>query len=121
LVRPLCKPVCSTRDFPDFHQTHYWKICFAGWGSKDYIAAAITRTVTSFSLRGVIGSEAKDPYTDEDIELACLLSPHIKCAVEISGVIGQQRVEASTLRSVLGALATPALIIEPDGVILFRN
>jgi DNA-binding CsgD family transcriptional regulator len=121
LVYPLCEPVCSTRDFPDFHQTRYWKICFAGRGLHDYIAAAITRTVTSFSSWGVIGSETRGPFTDEDIELARLLSPHIKRAVEISGVIGRQKVEAGTLRSALEALATPALIIEPDGAILFRN
>jgi DNA-binding CsgD family transcriptional regulator len=121
LVYPLCEPVCTTRDFPDFHQTRYWKMCFAGRGLYDYVAASVTRTVTTFSSWGVVGSEAKGPYTDDDLELARLLSPHIKRAVEISGVIGHQRVEAGTLRAALEALETPALIIEPDGTILFRN
>jgi len=121
LVFPLCEPLCTTRHFQDFHQSQYWKICFAGRGLYDYVTASITRTITSFSSWGVIGSEAKGPFTDEDIELARLLSPHIKRAVEISGVIGRQRVEAGTLRAALDALATPALIIEPDGTILFRN
>ncbi|MBM1170919.1 helix-turn-helix transcriptional regulator [Microvirga arabica] len=123
LTAPLCKVFCSSRDLDieAFHRSRYWQNCFAGRGLYDYVVTPITRTVTSFSTWGVVGSEAKGPYTDEEIELARLLSPHIKRAVEISGVIGQQRVEAGTLRAALEALATPALIIEPNGAILFCN
>jgi DNA-binding CsgD family transcriptional regulator len=114
---------CSSRDLDieAFHRSRYWQNCLAGRGLYDYVVTPITRTVTRFSTWGVIGSEAKGPYSDNDIELARLLSPHIKRAVEISGVIGRQKVEASTLRAALEALATPALIIEPNGAILFRN
>jgi DNA-binding CsgD family transcriptional regulator/PAS domain-containing protein len=123
LTAPLCQVFCSTRDLDieAFHHSLYWRTCYAGRGLYDYVVAPVTRTVTSFSTWGVIGSEAKGPFTDDDIKLARLLSPHIKRAVEISGVIGRQRVEAGTLRSALESLATPALIIEPDGAILFRN
>ena len=123
LTAPLCEVFCSTRnlDIEAFHRSRFWQTCYAGRGLYDYVVAPVTRTVTSFTTWGVIGSEAKGPYMDEDIELARLLSPHIKRAVEISGVIGHQRVEAGTLRAALEALATPALIIEPDGTILFRN
>jgi DNA-binding CsgD family transcriptional regulator len=121
LTAPLCEPLCTTRDYPALHQSRYWRHCFAGRGLYDYVLAPLTRTVTSFSSWGVVGNETKGPFTDEDLELARLLSPHIKRAVEISGVIEHQRVEAGTLRAALEALATPALIVEPDGTILFRN
>jgi DNA-binding CsgD family transcriptional regulator len=123
LTAPLCQVLCSTRDLDieAFHRSRYWQACFAGRGLYDYVVAPLTRTVTSVSSWGVIGSEAKGPFTDDDIELARLLSPHVKRAVKISGVIGRQRVEAGTLRAALEALATPALIIEPSGTILFRN
>jgi DNA-binding CsgD family transcriptional regulator len=123
LTMPLCQVFCSTRDLDieAFHRSRYWQACFAGRGLYDYVVSPVTRTVTSFSTWGIIGSEAKGPYTDEDIELARLLSPHIKRAVEISNVMGRQRVETGTLRAALEALATPALIIESDGAILFRN
>jgi DNA-binding CsgD family transcriptional regulator/PAS domain-containing protein len=121
LTAPLCEPLCTTRDYPDLHQSRYWRSCLAGRGLFDYVLAPLTRTVTSFSSWGVVGSEAKGPFTDQDLELARLLSPHIKRAIEISGVIGHQRVEAATLRAALDALATPALIVESDGTILFRN
>ncbi|WP_201863601.1 helix-turn-helix transcriptional regulator [Microvirga soli] len=121
LTAPLCEPLCTTRDYPELHQSRYWRICFAERGLYDYVLAPLTRTVTSFSSWGVVGSEAKGPFTDQDLELARLLSPHIKRAVQISGVIRHQRVEAGTLRAALEALATPALIIDRDGAIRFRN
>ncbi|MEZ0167490.1 helix-turn-helix transcriptional regulator [Microvirga sp. TS319] len=123
LTAPLGQVVCSTRDvdIEAFHRSRYWQACYAGRGLYDYVVTPITRTVTTFATWGVIGSEAKGAFTDEDIELARMLSPHIKRSVEISGAIGQQRIETGTLRAALEALATPALIIEPDGTILFGN
>jgi DNA-binding CsgD family transcriptional regulator/PAS domain-containing protein len=121
LTAALCEPLCTSRDYPDLHQSRYWRNCFTDRDVYDYVLAPLTRTVTSFSSWGVVGSEDKGPFTNQDLELARLLSPHIKRSVEISGVIGHQRVEAGTLRAALEALATPALIVEPDGAILFRN
>lgn len=123
LTVPLCQVFCSTRDLDieAFHRSQYWQACYAGRGYYDYVVSPVTRTVTTFATWGVVGSEAKGAYTDDDLKLARLLSPHIKRAVEISGVIGKQRVEAGTLRAALDALTTPALIIEPNGFILFRN
>jgi DNA-binding CsgD family transcriptional regulator len=121
LAAPVGQPLCTTRDFPELHQSRFWRNCFMDLDIYDYVTTPLTRTVTSFSTWGVVGSTAKGPFTDEDLELARLLSPHIKRAVEISGVIGHQRVEVGTLRAALDALTTPALIVEPDGAILFRN
>jgi DNA-binding CsgD family transcriptional regulator len=69
----------------------------------------------------VLGDKARGPFSDEDLELARLLSPHIRRSVEISGMLGNQRVEASTLKSALNALASGALILEPQGTIRFLN
>jgi len=123
LTAPLLKVFCSSRDLDieAFHRSLYWRNCYAGRGLYDYVVTPVSRSVTTFRTRGVVGSESKNAFTDDDIELARLLSPHIKRVIEISGVIGRQRVEAGTLRAALEALATPALIVEPDGTILFRN
>jgi len=123
LTAPLCQVFCSTRDLDieAFHRSRYWQACYAGRGLYDYVVTPVTRTTTSFSSWGVVGSEAKGPFRDDDIALARMLSPHVKRAVEISGIIECRRVETGTLRAALEALATPALIVEPDGTILFRN
>jgi DNA-binding CsgD family transcriptional regulator len=123
LTAPLCDPLCSSRDIDieAFHNSRYWKSTFADGGYYDYILAILVRTASSFGSWGVLGDKARGPFSDEDLELARLLSPHIRRSVEISGMLGNQRVEASTLKSALNALASGALILEPQGTIRFLN
>jgi DNA-binding CsgD family transcriptional regulator/PAS domain-containing protein len=123
LVVPLCQPHSTARDLgiDAMHASRYWKNAFAGRGYYDYVVTVVTRTVSSFGVWGVSGTEARGAFGEDDLELARLLSPHIRRAVEISGVLGQQRVEAGTLRAALDALTAAALIVEPGGRILFRN
>jgi DNA-binding CsgD family transcriptional regulator len=123
LTAPLCQPLCSTRDIDieGFHNSRYWQTCFADGDYYDYLLAVITRTTTSFGSWGVLGDKARGPFSDEDLELARLLSPHIRRSVAISGMLGNQRVEASTVKSALNALASGALILEPQGTIRLVN
>jgi hypothetical protein len=123
LTLPLLEPVCTSRhlDIEAFHNSRYWKTCFAGRGYYDYLVTGLARKVTRLSGWGVVGAEARGAFEDADIELARLLSPHIQRALAISGVLDDRRVEAGTLRNALHALAAAALIVEPDGRIRFRQ
>lgn len=123
LTIPLLEPLCSSRylDIHAFHNSRYWKTCFAGRGYYDYLLTGISRDVSRVASWGVLGSEDRGAFGDEDLELARMLSPHIRRSVEISGVLGHHRIEAGTLRAALDTLAAAALIVEPDGRILFRN
>lgn len=123
LTLPLCEPIAASRqiDLDAFHRSRYWTTCFAGRGYYDCVAAPLTRTVSTFTAIGIFGDEAKGVYTDEDIEVARLLMPHIKRSLEIAGVLGRQRVEVDTLHAALDALNDVALIIGPDNTILFCN
>jgi hypothetical protein len=123
LTAPLCEPLCSTRDLDieAFHNSRYWQTCFADGDYYDYLVVVIARTATSFGYWGVMGDNARGAFSDQDLELARLLSPHIRRSVEISGMLGNQRVEARTLKSALNALASGALILEPQGTIRFLN
>lgn len=123
LTMPLCEPTTASRhiDLEAFHRSRYWTTCFAGRGYYDCVAAPLTRTVSTFTAIGIFGDEAKGAYTDDDIEVARLLMPHIKRSLEIAGVLGRQRVEVDTLHAALDALNDVALIIGPDNVILFGN
>lgn len=123
LTAPLDQPICIARDLDldAFHASRYWATCFADRDIYDYLVVPLSRTVVTFASWGVLGDRAKGAFTSEDVELARLLSPHIRRAVHISGVIGRQRIEVGTLRAALEALASAALIIEPDGTVLFAN
>ena len=123
LTFPLLEPMCTSRhlDIAAFHNSRYWKTCFAGRGYYDYLVTGLTRQVTRLSGWGVLGTEGRGAFDDEDIELARLLSPHIQRASNISGVLDDRRVEAGTLRGAFDALVAAAFIVEPDGRIRFIN
>lgn len=123
LTQPLLEPVCTSRhlDMEAFHNSRYWKMCFAGRGYYDYLVTALSRKTTRMSAWGVLGDERRGAFSNNDLDFARLLSPHIQRALDISGLLNDQRIEAGTLRKALDALATAALIVEPDARIRFCN
>jgi DNA-binding CsgD family transcriptional regulator len=123
LTFPLLEPMCTSRhlDMEAFHNSRYWETCFAGRGYYDYLVTGLARNVTRVSSWGVLGTERRGAFDDNDLELAQMLSPHIQRALNISGVLDDRRVEAGTLRGALDALAAAAFIVEPDGRIRYCN
>jgi DNA-binding CsgD family transcriptional regulator len=59
--------------------------------------------------------------TAEEAAGLTLIAPHIRRAVEISRVLGVQRLEAETCRAALGQLDSPVLILGPGRGIAFAN
>ncbi|HEY8567181.1 MAG TPA: LuxR C-terminal-related transcriptional regulator [Beijerinckiaceae bacterium] len=123
LTAAIDEPMCTSRDLDieAFHNSRYWKQSFGDTDYYDYLTAVISRTPTSGGVWGVFGHVERGPFSDADLQLARMISPHIRRSVEISGVLGHERVQAGTLRAALDALAAAALIVEPQGVIRFRN
>jgi DNA-binding CsgD family transcriptional regulator len=120
---PLGEPMCTSRDLDivAFHNSRYWRACFEGTGYYDYLTTPFSRTATSAGVWGVLGTERRGPFNDDDIELARMLSPHIRRSVEISGVLGHQRVLVDNLHAALDQLTSAALIIGGNREILFAN
>ncbi len=123
MTEPLMEPLCTSRDLDieAFHNSRYWQTCFAGRGYYDYLVTGLTRDVSQVSVWGVMGGEERGAFGDEDLELARLLSPHIRRAIGITDMLGYRRIQSGTLRSALDALSAAALIVEPDGRIRFAN
>ncbi|HEV2557483.1 MAG TPA: LuxR C-terminal-related transcriptional regulator [Microvirga sp.] len=123
LTAPLGKPMCTSRDLDleAFHNSSFWKACFDGLDYYDHIAVPLIRQASSFGYMGVTGSRERGAFDAEDVELARLIAPHVRRSVEISGVLGNERVEAAALGSALHALSAAAIILGPDASIRFRN
>jgi DNA-binding CsgD family transcriptional regulator len=123
MTAPLMEPLCSSRDLDieAFHNSRYWQLCFAGRGYYDYLATGLTRNMSQVSSWGITGGEERGAFGDEDLELARLLSPHIRRAICITDMLGYHRVQAGTLRAALNGLTAAAIIVEADGRIRFAN
>ncbi|KAA2236054.1 helix-turn-helix transcriptional regulator [Salinarimonas soli] len=123
LTAPLMEPLCTSREFDieAFHNSRYWQLCFAGRGYYDYLVTGLTRDMSRAAVWGVMGGEERRAFQDEDLDLARLLSPHIRRAIGISGLLGYRRIEAGALRAALDALSAAAFILDPAGRIRFAN
>jgi DNA-binding CsgD family transcriptional regulator len=123
LVQPLGEPWCGTRDmgFDRLRETLYWKSCLSDFGTMDLLAVAFARKVTQVGVWEVTGALERGPFSDSDIEFARVITPHIRRAVEFSGLLRYQAVAEGALRDILERLAAAAVIIAPDGTIRYSN
>ncbi len=123
IAHPLGEPWCGSREMgvERFRRTLYWRSCMQGEGTLDIVAVTITRKTTRVGFWEVTGSEERGLFADKDLDFARAITPHIRRAVEISGVIRQQADAERTLQGMLERLAAGAVIVTPDGAIRFRN
>ncbi len=123
LVMPLAEPFCVSRDYglEEMRRTPYWKRVIKGHGTSDYLIIPLKRTVAKLAYLGVNVSEARDVFSDQDIELARVLAPHVQRSIHISGLIEHRDIIEGTLRGMLETLAAAAFIVRPDGSIDYRN
>jgi DNA-binding CsgD family transcriptional regulator len=123
MVHPLGEPWCGSREMgvERFRRTLYWQSCMKGEGTLDLVAVTITRKTTQTGFWAVTGGEERGVFSDEDLDFARAITPHIRRAVEISGVIQHQASVERTLHRMLDRLAAGAVIVTPDGLIRFRN
>ena len=123
MTQPLGEPWCGSREMgvERFRRTLYWRSCMQGEGTLDIVAVTIMRKVTRVGLWEVTGSEERGLFGDEDLDFARAITPHIRRAVEISGVIQHQTGVERTLQEMLERLAAGVVIVTADGLIRFRN
>ncbi|WP_336491255.1 helix-turn-helix transcriptional regulator [Methylobacterium nigriterrae] len=125
LVHPLLEPACMSREqyatVESLRASLYWRKGWADRDHDDHMSVPLTRSATEFGTWGISTTRTRGPFSDEDIEFARLISPHLRRSVLISGILGHQQVETQTLRSALDALSAAALILAPDGRIVFQN
>jgi DNA-binding CsgD family transcriptional regulator len=107
--------------FDRFRETLYWKSGICDFGTMDLIAVPFVRKVMQVGVWEVTGAFERGPFSEENIDFARLITPHIRRAVEISGLLKYHPVIEGTLRSVLDRLAAAAVIIAPDRTIRFCN
>lgn len=124
LVVPLNEPFCTSRelDLAAMHQSLYFQRCgLRERGHYDVVAVPMERSVTRISYWGVYNREVNGPFSSEHLAFARAVTPHIRRAIQISGLLNQGDVVQSTLRGVLAALPAAALIVGSDSEIRFAN
>ncbi len=123
LIHPLDRPFVVSRDFglPQLQATRYYREYLAPRDIVDAVAFVVTREGNAVGHWLIPTPPTRGPITAEESGALTLLAPHIRRAVEISRVLGVQRLEAETCRAALGQLDSPVLIFGLERGIAFAN
>jgi DNA-binding CsgD family transcriptional regulator len=106
---------------PVVEASPYWKTTWQEAGTLDGITVPLTRNVVYGSAWTAARAIELGAFPDEALEFMRLVAPHIRRAIEISGLLARQKQMQGTMQEVLEAISAAAFVLAPDGAIRFRN
>ena len=123
LTWPLDKAFrsCSDYGLERLRATRYYKEYLAPRNLYDAVFFVVTREAGGFGHWGLVTDTNRGVVTDRQVAGLELIAPHIRRAVEISTVLGAQRVAADTYRAALEQLGAAVLILDGEGQPIFAN
>ena len=90
-------------------------------GLIDIMQLFLLHTPERFSGLGIAWHERHGVVTDDELELASLLLPHVRRAVTISNVLEVRTVKSTRMAATLDALRCAVVLTDEHGAILFAN
>ncbi len=122
-VIPLCEPYCLSREvtLSVVQASPYWKTTWQDAGTLDGVTVPLTRNVVHASAWQMARAIELGAFPDEALDLMRLMAPHIRRAIEISGLLSRQKQLQGAMQEVLEAISAAAFVLSPDGAIRFRN
>jgi DNA-binding CsgD family transcriptional regulator len=114
LIHPLDRALVSSRDYGTaaFQATRYYRDYVRPNGLRDLLGFRLTDEGEIFGNWVLITGEDRDVLTPEEIAGIELIAPHVRRAVEISQVLGAQRLAADTYGAALAELDSAVLIVD---------
>src|SRR6266545_110321 len=121
--RSLDEPHVMARHIPQTYlqSSRYVQDCLKPQGLIDIMSYILVQTPVRLGGLGAARHERQGVFTDQDIELAGLLLPHIRRAVTISNVLDARTIEQAQMTEVLDALRCAVLLTDARGAILHAN
>ena len=123
LTWPIDKAFVALRDYgaEALTATRYHREYLAPRGMRDALYLLAIRDGATFGGLTVITHDDRGPITDEEAAGFELVAPHVRRAIEISNVLGAQRLAAETYRAALDELEAAVLILDAGGRLSFAN
>jgi DNA-binding CsgD family transcriptional regulator/PAS domain-containing protein len=107
--------------FGNFRVTRYYKEYLAPRNLHDAVIFVVTRDGGAFGHWGIVTDDKRGVITDQEAAGLELIAPHFRRAIEISTVLGAQRVATDTYRAALDQLGAAVLIVDEGRQIFFAN
>ncbi|HZF75232.1 MAG TPA: helix-turn-helix transcriptional regulator [Acetobacteraceae bacterium] len=114
LVQPPDRAYVVSRDYglSTLMATRFYREVLAPRADLDSISFVVMREGDAFAHWILITQDDRAPITAEEAAGFELIAPHIRRAVEISNVLGMQRLAAESYRAALGQLDAAVLILD---------
>ena len=123
LVQPPDRAYVVSRDYglPSMMATRFYREVLAPRADLDSISFVVMRQGDAFAHWILIAQDDHGPITAEEAAGFELLAPHIRRAVEISNVLGMQRLATESYRAALGQLDAAVLILDGARRLAYAN
>ncbi|MET3580797.1 DNA-binding CsgD family transcriptional regulator [Mesorhizobium robiniae] len=87
----------------------------------DFFWVALMKRPTRIGTLMVVTDKDRRQISSEDLNLLCLLAPHVRRAVTIGDLFEAERRKAEIFRSIIESLDHPVLIVADDMNVIFAN
>jgi DNA-binding CsgD family transcriptional regulator len=123
LVHPLDRAFVASRDYglPALRASRFYREALAPAGDLDAAAFVMIREGDAFAHWIMVTQDDRGPITEEEAAGLELIAPHMRRAVEISNVLGLQRLSAGTYRDALAQLDAAVLILDGACRLTYAN
>lgn len=116
---PLTTLSCLSE--PELRATRFYQEWAGPQGLREGCMVKFVDTSDRFGLLGTSIYADRDIISGEEQRFLALLSPHLRRAALIGDLLDQARVMAHFYRETLNALATPIVLTDAEGRILYAN
>ena len=110
-------PVCLERFMPreELIRTRFYKEFLQPLGWHDFVLAVLEKSATRASMFGFTRHIDEPPFGEPEIAVMRLLSPHVRRAAILHGIVGRDLARLHGLAAFLEALAVPVLLFNAQG------
>ncbi|THD65934.1 helix-turn-helix transcriptional regulator [Phenylobacterium sp.] len=108
-------------DMEDFRRSRFYREWVAPQGWGDWLGSVLIRTTASLAMLNVARMERDGPYSDPDLALVRLLTPHFERATALGRVFDVGTAERAGLSALVGRIRAPAFMVDAAGRIAFAN
>jgi DNA-binding CsgD family transcriptional regulator len=108
-------------DEAEFHKMPFYVEYAEPQGLRDFCHTTVAKRPDVFATSGAARRAGKQVFDSEDRKQFCLLSPHIRRSLLISGMLDEGRFQLALYRQLLDKLANPIFILEQSARLVYAN
>lgn len=113
--------ISTVMPFDEFRRTRIYQEWAKPQGYGDATLAVIEKSPAALAHLTTPHRDAESPASEETRQRVRLLTPHLRRAVAIAGIIDLHKVEASMLADAVDTIAAGVFMVKDDGAIVRAN